>query len=271
MDGRLHEWMVPTIMRVEPWCEETVIAAGPFRVVGGRTHGGDRGVVGRLLGISARGERGRGGELPEDVILAVGETTLSVFAHEIGQDLNIVVEEPLRVWWRNDVIAHADEGTEPIKLTLDVTSTGDRHELESTATTGMPGKVTREIIRLLDDPSIGAPTLAHALAVEHRPQRFGEIADEIEAELKRLGWWMPRPPAEEAVVGGGAFGMEAVAFPTWLQVVFVKRLRQAAAGELEIPRWSSVSAFATREFDGYHDDTSRLMSLLHEVDRLVEL
>ncbi|HEX2296353.1 MAG TPA: YqcC family protein, partial [Actinomycetota bacterium] len=60
-----------------------------------------------------------------------------------------------------------------------------------------------------------------------------------------------------------------VAFPTWLQVVFVERLRQAASGEFPIPSSSSVSTMATREFDGYPEDVDRLMELLHEVDRIV--
>ena len=100
-------------------------------------------------------------------------------------------------------------------------------------------------------------------------KRLGKLADAIEAELKRLGWWMADPPPEATVLEGGAFGMNSVPFPTWLQVVFVTRLRQAAAGEFEIPRSSSVSTFATREFDGYQEDVSRLMDLLYEVDQLV--
>lgn len=243
MDVRLHEWMVPTIYRLAAWCDEPLIAAGPFLVVGG-------------------------GRLPEDVILAVGETKLFVFAHEIGEDLSIAVEAPVREWWRKDVVARGDVDAVPIGLTIDITSSGDRHELVSTATTGMPGKATREILRLLADPMIGVPEPGPS--PKEIRARLGEIAGEIEAELKRLRWWMPDPPSEETVVAGGPFGMRVVPLAVWLQVVFVKRLRQVASGELEIPATSSVGAAAWREFDGREHEAGDLLMLLSEVDRLVE-
>ena len=98
--------------------------------------------------------------------------------------------------------------------------------------------------------------------------RLGVLADEIEAEMRRLGTWMDDPPSEETVLAGGAFGLGTVAFDTWLQVVFVLRLRQAAAGEFEIPSSSSVGAQAVREWDGY-TDRDRLLDLIHEVEALI--
>lgn len=274
MDARLYEWMVPTIYRLEPWCDETLIAAGQFHAVGGRAPEPRTGILGALRGLVSRASA----SLPEDVFFAVGQTKVFVFAHRIGEDLSPVIEAPVRVWRRDEVVARGDTTGTPIRLTIDVTSTGEHHELESAYTTGMPGKVSKEIVRLLDDPAIGSSTLTRSdsppreatSTTDRRRARLLEIADELEAELKRMRWWMPNPPSEETVLGGGAFGMNAVPFPTWIQVVLVKRLRQAAAGEFEIPRSSSVSTFAIREFDGYQEDTSGLMDLLHEVDHLAE-
>ena len=281
MDAQLYEWMAPTIEAVQPWCDEPLMAAGTFQVAGGWASGVSDGLLGTLIGTvlrrrPAKHVRERGGGLPDTVILAVGRTKVFVFPYRTKR-LQLDVRAPVRVWRRDDVVARTDVRMVASKVTIDVTSTGDHHELESTSMTGRLGKITKEIFRLLDGPGIGSPTLTRHESPpreatsngDAKRRRLGEIADGIEAELKRIGWWMPAPPSEQTVLEGGAFGMNTVAFPTWLQVVFVKRLRQAAAGEFGIPRSSSVSTIAAREFDGERKDIERLMDLLYEVDRLV--
>lgn len=280
MDAQLYEWMEPTIQAVQPWCDEPLIAAGTFQVAGGWASGVSNGLlgtfVGSVFGRTPKHVRERSGGLPDTVILAIGPTKVFVFPYRTKR-LQLDVRAPVRVWRRDDLVARSDVRAVASKLTIDVASTGDHHELESTSMTGRLGKITKEIFRLLDDPGVGAPTLTRhesppreaTSKSDAKRRRLGEIADELEAELKRLRWWMDDPPSEETVVAGGAFGMNAVAFPTWLQVVFVKRLRQAATGEFPIPSSSSVSTFATRELDGYREDVERLMDLLYEVDRLV--
>ena len=299
MEAELRSWMAPTIEAVQPWCDDPILAAGTFQVAGGWASGVSNGLLGTLVGSvfgrTPKHVRERAGGLPETVIVAVGETKVFVFAYRVSR-MRLLVEAPVRVWRRIDLVVRTDVRRVASKLTIDVASTGDHHELESTSMTGRLGKITSEIFRLLEatslpdpaeeepEPAVREPRSSRFEAqpprVEEPPRppskkeianrrRLGELADEIEAELKRIGWWMPDPPDEETVLAGGAFGMNAVAFPTWLQVVFVKRLRQAAAGEFEIPRSSSVSTFATREFDGYREDVDRLMNLLYEVDDLV--
>lgn len=100
-------------------------------------------------------------------------------------------------------------------------------------------------------------------------ERLGELAAEIEAEMRRLGLWWPEPPSEEHVLAGGAFGLRTVSFDTWLQVVFVTRLRQVADGGIAIPPSSMVGVQAAREWDGDPRDRDHLSDLIHEVDRLV--
>ncbi|HYO60421.1 MAG TPA: YqcC family protein [Actinomycetota bacterium] len=281
MDAQLYEWMEPTIEAVRPYCDEPVIAAGTFQVAGGWASGVSNGLLGALVGSvfgrTPKHVRRRAGGLPETVIVAVGQTKVFVFEYRTRR-LELDVRPPVRVWFRDDLVVHSDPRMVASKLTIDVASTGDHHELESTSMTGRLGKITREIFRLLAEPSIGE----RKVSVDARPpsratkkadakrKRLGELADGIEAELRRLGWWMEEPPSENTVLAGGAFGMETVAFSTWLQVVFVQRLRQAAAGEFPVPSSSSVSTMAAREFDGYPQDTDALMDLLFEVDKVVK-
>lgn len=292
--AELRAWMAPTIDAVQPWCDDPLVAAGTFQVAGGWASGVGQGLLGALVGSvfgrTPKHVRERAGGLPDTVVLAVGETKVFVFTYRTKR-MQLLIEAPVRVWRRDDLVVKTDVRRVASKLTIDVGSTGDRHELESTSMTGRLGEITKEIFRLLEEtgrkpPPVsrfeahdpGEPESSHGpeprrgaatAATDPRLARAAEIADEIEAELKRLRWWMDDPPSEESVVAGGAFGMNAVAFPTWLQVVFVKRLRQAAAGEFPLPKSSQVSTFATREFDGYPEDVEPLMRLLYEVDDLV--
>lgn len=105
---------------------------------------------------------------------------------------------------------------------------------------------------------------------ESKRVRVGELADAIEAEMRRIGMWTADPPSEETVLAGGAFGLGTVAFDTWLQVVFVPRLRQAAAGSFPLPKNSNVGAQATREWNGETRDVETLLGLVLDVDDLIE-
>ena len=284
VDEQLYEWMAPTIAAVQPWCDQPLIAAATFQTAGGWASGVSSGLIGALAGSVLRRTPkdvlARAGGLPDTVILAIGATKIYVFPYRTKR-LRLDVGPPVRVWRRDDVIAHTDVRLVASKLTIDVESTGDHHELESTSMTGRLGKITKEIFRLLEDPPIGRPPvsrfeipqgeaepLGSTKESSARRVRAGELADEIEAELKRIGVWMPNPPSDETVVAGGAFGMNSVPFYTWLQVVLVARLRQIAAGEMEVPQSSSIGTFAVRELDGEVLDVERLMDLIHEVDGL---
>lgn len=299
MDPRAPEWMAPMIASVQPWCDEPIVAAHTFQVAGGWASGVSNGVIGALAGWvfqrTPKHVRERAGGLPETVILALGRTKVFVFAYRVRR-MKLRVEAPVRVWRRDDLMVETDVRMVASKLTIDVLSTGDHHELESTSMTGRLGLITKGIFSMLESTDVEPEPepareprtsrfeitdLVPPLPVEReepRPpskkqlekrKRLGEIADEIEAEMRRLRWWQDDPPSEETALAGGAFGMQTVAFTQWLQVVFVKRLRQAAEGEFEIPRFSQVSTMAYREFDGYPEDVDRLMNLLYEVDRIV--
>ena len=298
MNAELRSWMAPTIDAVQPWCDDPILAVGTFQVAGGWASAVSNGLLGTLVGSvfgrTPKHVRKRAGGLPETVIVAVGETKVFVFAYRVRR-MQLLLEPPVRVWRRNDLVVRTDPRRVASKLTIDVASTGDRHELESTSMTGRLGKITGEIFRLLEETSLPDPTKQRVPGAGGGPpsrfeaqppradepprppsqkevvkrRRLAKLADEIEAEMRRLRWWQDDPPSEETVLAGGAFGQRTVAFTQWLQVVFVKRLRQAAAGEFRIPSSSSVSTMAVREFDGYPEDLSRLMDLLHEVDKLV--
>ena len=91
--------------------------------------------------------------------------------------------------------------------------------------------------------------------------------DEIEAEMKRIGYWSADPLPEEAYDFREAFAMDTMAFSQWLQFILIPRVHQIIAEGGEFPANSMVGAQAMREFDG-DADAAHLVSLLGEFDRL---
>jgi uncharacterized protein YqcC (DUF446 family) len=93
-------------------------------------------------------------------------------------------------------------------------------------------------------------------------------ADQIEAEMRRIGFWQSAPLRPEQLHFKQAFAMDTMAFAQWLQFIFLPRVREAAATN-EFPSSSSVGAQAVREFDG-DTNAGELVTLLSEFDALFD-
>src|SRR5690349_20901466 len=96
-----------------------------------------------------------------------------------------------------------------------------------------------------------------------------ERIDEIEAEMKRLGMWRSEPLPPEAYGFQEAFAMDKMTFTSWLQFIFIPRVRQIIEADGQFPRRSQVGAQAVREFDG-NDDANALVAMLSDFDALIE-
>jgi uncharacterized protein YqcC (DUF446 family) len=98
--------------------------------------------------------------------------------------------------------------------------------------------------------------------------------DEIEAEMKRIGYWQAEPPAELlAKVAAGEIGYldPGFSFEQYLQLVFLLAARQRLKDK-DLPRESNVGAMAMRQYH-YHShvpEAEGLLTLLSEFDELVE-
>ncbi len=100
-------------------------------------------------------------------------------------------------------------------------------------------------------------------------ERAEKLADEIEAELVRLGRWSAQRPPNEKFVDMGAFGMKTLAPEQWLQFVLLPRVREVVKEKGEFPESSNVAVWAMRNFDG-DPDSDHLQSLLSDFDALFE-
>jgi uncharacterized protein YqcC (DUF446 family) len=97
--------------------------------------------------------------------------------------------------------------------------------------------------------------------------------DEIEAEMRRIGFWEKAPPDLQAAVSRGDICnfLDAPSFALWLQCIFLPNARRAVEGGV-LPKDSQVGIMAMRQYD-YHSsvpEAHRLVSLLHEFDELVK-
>jgi uncharacterized protein YqcC (DUF446 family) len=94
---------------------------------------------------------------------------------------------------------------------------------------------------------------------------LSQIAD-IEAEMRRIGFWQAEPLKPEQYQFNEAFAMDTMAFSQWLQFIFIPRVKDSAAGG-KFPSKSQAAAQAVREFDGVQE-ASHLTTLLSEFDAL---
>jgi len=99
--------------------------------------------------------------------------------------------------------------------------------------------------------------------------RVTRSINEIEAEIKRIGYWSSEPLPESTYRFQAAFAMDTMTFVQWLQFVFIPRVRDIIAQHGTFPSQSMVGVQAMREFDG-DEDASRLVSLLTEFDELFD-
>ncbi len=103
------------------------------------------------------------------------------------------------------------------------------------------------------------------------PPDYGTVAqklDAIEAEMKRIGYWQDAPLKPEQYDFRAAFAGDTMAFPQWLQFIFVPNVRAIIAQRGTFPASSQVGTYAVREFDTYGGDVGGLTDLLIEFDNL---
>ena len=96
--------------------------------------------------------------------------------------------------------------------------------------------------------------------------------DEIEAELKRIGYWHPDPPDLQREYREGRMRtyLDAPSFELWLQRVFLPNARVAVEAR-DLPANSEVGEMARRQYDyqEFVPEAQELLRMLRRFDRLV--
>jgi len=100
----------------------------------------------------------------------------------------------------------------------------------------------------------------------------GAKLDAIEAEMKRIGYWVSDPPDLLAEIDAGRIGsyLDAPSFELWLQAVFFPRAREAVSTG-DFPQGSQVGEMARRQYDyqSHVPEAQDLLRLLREFDGLI--
>jgi uncharacterized protein YqcC (DUF446 family) len=101
---------------------------------------------------------------------------------------------------------------------------------------------------------------------------LSEKLDQVEAEMKRIGYWQENPPDLRARYASGELRsyLDAPSFELWLQTIFLPNAREAVRTDT-LPKGSQVGLMAQREYD-YHSsvpEAEDLVRLLNEFDDLV--
>ena len=112
------------------------------------------------------------------------------------------------------------------------------------------------------------PTLEHA-----RGELLGKL-DEIEAELKTIGYWDDGLDSEDLRKKFDKREIESwldLVFSQYLQAIFLPEAREAVR-DAELPRESFVSVRAAREYEFWSEipEAQRLTELLSQFDCLVD-
>lgn len=100
-------------------------------------------------------------------------------------------------------------------------------------------------------------------------QDVAQKAEEIVAEMKRIGLWEKEPhPGEDYQFEHSQDADKP--FTHWLQYKFIPRVLRTIQTKGDFPAKSRVATEAVVEFSGYDEDTRRLLALLREFDALFE-
>lgn len=94
--------------------------------------------------------------------------------------------------------------------------------------------------------------------------------DEIEAEMRRIGYWSDSPDLVASIRGGKFRSyLDAPSLELWLQALFLPHAR-AAAREGRLPAYSQAGAIARRHYEHHSavPEAAKLLTLIEDFDRL---
>ncbi|MEL6868824.1 MAG: YqcC family protein [Pseudomonadota bacterium] len=95
------------------------------------------------------------------------------------------------------------------------------------------------------------------------------VTDSIELELRRLTLWGEVIPEATALASPEPFCYDTLDFPTWMQWIFLPRMREAFNAERDMPERSNIFAYAEEALRQTDVDTDQLLFLIKTFDELV--
>ncbi|WP_336368535.1 YqcC family protein [Marinobacter sp. C2H3] len=101
---------------------------------------------------------------------------------------------------------------------------------------------------------------------------LSDVADSllrIEMALRQLDAWASSPPPDEAFESDQPFCIDTMAFPEWLQFVFLVRMKVLVEQGGPLPAVSGIAPMAEEHFRSRPESGDALVRALAEMDRLL--
>lgn len=91
----------------------------------------------------------------------------------------------------------------------------------------------------------------------------------IEAEMRRIGLWEQKRPAEKALASLAPFCHDTLAFEQWLQWVFLPKMKQVVESGEEFPASSDITPLAEYRLGQLSLTGDRLLALIRQFDDFI--
>lgn len=99
--------------------------------------------------------------------------------------------------------------------------------------------------------------------------RISELMDAIEQEMRQIALWSEVAPPIAHMASRTPFCYDTLKFWQWLQWILVPRIRLILADGAALPTTSDIAPLAEVEFRRLSQDSSRLLELIREFDRMI--
>ena len=100
-------------------------------------------------------------------------------------------------------------------------------------------------------------------------QNLNQLLRDIEQELRDIDLWSNSAPAETALQSDQPFCHDTMPFQHWIQWVMIPTFDSILCKNGQLPEYSKISPMAELAFADANEKTERLLSLLQELDNLI--
>jgi uncharacterized protein YqcC (DUF446 family) len=106
-------------------------------------------------------------------------------------------------------------------------------------------------------------------AADEKCRQVALLVDAIEQELRLLALWSEEPAPITAMASRTPFCFDTLKLWQWLQWILVPRIRLILADGAALPTTSEIAPLAEVEFRRLSQDSSHLLELIREFDRVI--
>jgi uncharacterized protein YqcC (DUF446 family) len=102
-------------------------------------------------------------------------------------------------------------------------------------------------------------------------QRLAQTLLEIEAELRRLGWWDAQAPPAPTLASEQPFCFDTLRPEQWLQWVLLPRMKSILEQHAPLPLQSGIFVYFEECWNSRGSECATLLALLKRFDELIAI